>query len=98
MSPRPILRRGGPVIEALAVDRIDTPELEPARFDPRRHVPDQAEVLPLIEAPHRGREDEYRRSLVAEDEQLHVAPQRGAPPFAVLTVHRRATARDRASS
>src|SRR5437870_11637709 len=96
MSPRPILRRGRPVIEALAVDRIDAPELEPARFDPRRHVPDQAEVLPLIEAPHRGREDEHRCSFVAEDEQLHVAAQRGTPPLAVLAVHRPATARDRA--
>src|SRR5437016_10860289 len=66
------LRRGRLVVEGLAVDRIDAPELQPARVDPRRHVRDKAAVLPLIEATHRGRKDEYRSATVAEDEQLHV--------------------------
>src|SRR5437879_2464427 len=55
-----VLWGGRFVVEGLAVDRIDAPELQPARIDARCHVGDKAEILPLIEAAHRGRKDEDR--------------------------------------
>src|SRR5207302_957057 len=97
VSSGAVLRGGRLVVERLAVDRIDAPELQPARVDPRRHVRDKAEVLPLIEAAHRGRKDEDRSATVAEDEQLHVTTEGGTPPFAVLALHDVRRARARAS-
>src|SRR3982751_2999366 len=59
---------------------------------------DEAEILPLVEAAHRGRKDEDRRALVAEHEKLHLAPELRAPPLPIIPLHRFALARPRASS
>src|SRR5438093_2142632 len=91
------LRCGRLVVPGLAVDRIDAPELEPTRIDPRCHVRHDAEVLPLVEPAHGGWKDEDRGAAVAEDEHLHIAPQGRAPPLPVLTVHDVLRARARAS-
>src|SRR5437867_3048024 len=85
------------VVPGLAVDRIHAPELQPTRIDARRHVRHDAEVLPLVEPAHGRRKDEDRSATVAEDEHLHVAPEGGAPPLPVLTVHDVLRARARAS-
>src|SRR5256712_2489287 len=92
-----VLRSGRLVVEGLAVDRIDAPELQPARIDARCHVRDKAEILPLIEAAHRGRKDEDRGAAVAKDEQLHIATESRTPPLAILALHDDFRARARAS-
>src|SRR5437016_352106 len=98
MAPRAVLWADRFVVEGLAVDRVDAPELQPARLDPWGHVPDEPEVLPLIEAAHGCRENHDRGALVSEDEKLHVMPERGAPPLSIVPVHRPPLARPRASS
>src|SRR5438309_198033 len=87
MAAGSVLRLHALVVERLAVHRIHAPELQPPGIDPRRHVPDQSEVFPLIETPHRRREDEHRRPLIAEDEKLHVPAERGTPPLLVVAIH-----------
>src|SRR5438876_11954893 len=92
-----VLWGGRFVVEGLAIDRIDAPELQPARIDARCHVRDQAEILPLIEAAHRSRKDEDRGAAVAKDEQLHIATEGRTPPLAILALHGDFRARARAS-
>src|SRR5258706_6117912 len=97
VPPGAVLWRRRPVVERLAVHRVDAPELKPARVDARCHVRHDAEVLPLVEATHRAAKDKDRRAAIAEDEQLHVTSERGTPPLSVLAVHDVCRARARAS-
>src|SRR2546423_9629740 len=80
--PGPLL-----VVEGFTVDRVDAPELQPPLVDAARHVLDDLEVLPLIEAAHRGGIHENGRAALSEHEQFHIALERGTPPLAVVALH-----------
>ena len=50
---------------------------------------DEAAVLPVVEGMHGRGEAEDARPGMAEDEHLHVAPEGGAVPAVMGTVHER---------
>src|SRR5207302_10766358 len=82
VSDRTVLR-----VPGFAVDAVDTDELDRARLNEIAQTPDEAEVLPLVEAAHRGREHEQRPAGMAEVEQLHVSAQGMAGFLDVVPLH-----------
>src|SRR5258708_4344832 len=78
----------GAVVPALGVHRVDTEELQAAVFELVVDDVDHAAVFKLVEAAAGAGKDEYGKSCVTENEELHVAPEGGGRPFVVFAFHR----------
>ena len=78
----------GTVVPALGVDRVDADQLKVAVLEFVVDGVDHAAIFELEEAAAGGGKDKCRRATVAEDEQLHVAPESGRRPFVVFAFHR----------
>ena len=89
VAPRAIGGRDRPVVPALGVHGVDADELEPSGVDLVGERSGEAEVLVLVEAAHRRREEKDGPPAVAEPEKLHRPPERGALPGSVLALHER---------
>ena len=48
---------------------------------------DHAAIFKLVEAPAGAGKDEHGKAGVAEDEQLHVAPEGGGRPLVIFAFH-----------
>ncbi len=81
-------RRQASRVPRLVVNAVDADHLEIAAVDPVRDGADESEVLPLIEAAHRGRECQERAAAAAEMQQLHVTPEGVTVVLVVLALHR----------
>src|SRR5205085_9617133 len=75
------------VVPALAVDAVDTVELEPAALDLVPQRAHHAAVFKLKESSLRCGKDDHRQASVAKDQQLHVASEARGEPFMVFTIH-----------
>src|SRR5271170_3952954 len=63
------------VVPAFAVDRVDAVKLEVAVFELVLDGSDHLAVFKLVETAAGGGKDDGGIACVAEDEQLHVAPE-----------------------
>src|SRR5713101_9274156 len=80
-------RRRASRVPRFAVDAVDADHLEGAAVDPVRDGADETEVLPLVEAAHRGRKRKEGAPPAAEMQQLHVTPEGVAEFLVVLALH-----------
>jgi hypothetical protein len=84
----PVARVDLLAIPALVVDRRHAKQPQAAAFDLVGQRADHAAVLILEERAHRARKHDHRRTVVAEDEELHVPVQRAREPLMVVPKHR----------
>ena len=76
-----------PGILALAIDAIDTVQLDLALLQTTPQRGHHAHIFPLEETPHRGWKDQHPGSCMAKDQQLHVSIKGMTIPTMILTVH-----------
>jgi predicted alpha/beta superfamily hydrolase len=80
--------RNGTVVPAFGVNRVNADQLKVAVLKFVVDGVDHATIFELKEAPAGGGKDKSGRTTVAEDEQLHIAPEGRRRPFVVFAFHR----------
>ena len=87
LTHRPVFRVDVAVVPALQIDAINAKCLKRAMFVAVPNRVDHPAAFVFEEPPHRRGKHEYRRSPVTEDQQFHLAVQRGAVPLVIFTIH-----------
>src|SRR5664279_1870065 len=76
-------------VPALRIHAVHAIQLQPSLLEMLAERAHHAAIFPLVEAPHRCREDEHARARMPEDEQVHLLPERRAVPATHFAMHQR---------